>query len=190
MKRRMWSNEEIETLINCWGKEDVEMIANLLNRTEKSIHVKASRLNLGSQIEGYTPLEIANILGLSKQVIAKYMREGKIKHKRDKSGQRRYMANELQVKQFMKNYQDLWSTEKVNINLYKNKPTWYKEKEIKDRRENIKKGVSWSDVEVKILIDRHRRSWSLAEISKELSRSEASIKNKLVKVDYGRNIRL
>ena len=118
------------------------------------------------------------------------MDSGKMPHLRDKTKSKRRMASDEQIKQFMRNHQDLWDTRKVTINLYENNPTWYKEKIERDKLKPLHRNSYYTDLEDKILIDRFRRGWSIKEISKEVSRNEKSVDNRLRKLDYGRKLNI
>ena len=115
------------------------------------------------------------------------MDEGKLECMRDRTKNKRRMSSEDQIRKFMKNYQDLWDSRKVTINLYSNSMDWYKEKIERDKHISIKRNSTYTEIEIKILIDRYRRGWTLDQISTELSRNKKSIDNKLRKLDFGRN---
>ena len=88
----------------------------------------------------------------------------------------------------MKEYQNLWDTRKLRINIYQKKPSWFKEKEILDRNIYIKRYNHWSEYETRTLIDKYYKGWTLEAIANEIGRSKCSVKNKLVKLDYGRKV--
>ena len=87
----------------------------------------------------------------------------------------------------MREHQDLWDTRKININLYNRKPRWYLEKEKADREKNTKIMKRYSDLEIKIAIDRYRRGYTYEEIALEVGRTSSSVYKKLRSVDFGRN---
>lgn len=188
MNNRRWTKEEEEFLFKNWGVLKVETIAKRLDRAESAVTSKAYRLRLGTQMSWYGSFEVSEILGISRRNVLRFMEEGKIKTVRDRTKKKRYIATDEHIRRFMRDYQDLWDSRRVTINLFDNKPKWLIEKELKDKEKSIKKHTRWSDTEVKILLDRYRRSWTLSDIAKELSRSEFAVKNKLAKIDYGRKI--
>lgn len=186
--RKKWTKDEREYLCDNWGKLKVSSIAKTLKRSQKAIENQAYYLNLGSQMKWYSPNEIAYMLGLSLCTIKRYMDSNKLEHIRDKTKSKRRMSSENQIKRFMKNYQDLWDSRKVNINLINTKKKWYLDKVENDKKKSIKRNSTYTDMEIKILIDRYRRGWTSSQISIELDRNKKSIENKLRQLDFGRSL--
>lgn len=190
MNNRKWTKEEEDILMNGWGTLKISTLSERLGRTEGAIASKAKRMMLGTQMQWYGASEVAEMLGMSRRNVLLCMEQGKLKTKRDKTKKKRYVATEEDIRKFMRDYQNLWDTRKVTINIFDNKPKWLVEKEIEDKKRSIKTWDRWTDLEVKILVDRFRRGYTFDEIGKELSRSRNAIKNKIVNVEYGKNIRL
>ena len=186
--RKKWTKDEREYLCDNWGKLKVSSIAKTLKRSQKAIENQAYYLNLGSQMKWYSPNEIAYMVGLSLYTIKRYMDSNKLEHIRDKTKSKRRMSSENQIKRFMKNYQDLWDSRKVNINLINTKKKWYLDKVENDKKKSIKRNSTYTDMEIKILIDRYRRGWTSSQISIELDRNKKSIENKLRQLDFGRSL--
>ena len=187
---KKWTDEERSYLSNKWGSVKISSLCKELGRTQKAIEDQAWSMGLGTQMRWYSSSEIANMLGLGLCTVKRYMDSGKMPHLRDKTKSKRRMASDEQIKQFMRNHQDLWDTRKVTINLYENNPTWYKEKIERDKLKPLRRNSYYTDLEDKILIDRFRRGWSIKEISKEVSRNEKSVDNRLRKLDYGRKLNI
>ena len=185
-QRKKWTKEERKYLSDNWGIIKVENIANTLGRSKRAVENQAYYLGLGTQMRWYSPREIADMLGLHLTTIKRHMDEGRLECARDRTKNKRRMSSEQQIRNFMRNYQDLWDTRKVTINLYTNEIKWYKEKMERDKQLPLKRNSSYSEPETKMLTDRYRRGWSISEIAKELSRNEKSIYNRLSKVDFGR----
>lgn len=185
--RKKWTKEERKYLSDNWGIIKVENIANTLGRSKRAVENQAYYLGLGTQMRWYSPREIGEMLGLSLCTVKRYMDEGKLECMRDRTKNKRRMSSEDQIRRFMKNYQDLWDSRKVTINLYSNNMDWYKEKIERDKHRSIKRNSTYTETEIKILIDRYRRGWTLDQIAAELSRNKKSIDNKLRKLDFGRN---
>jgi hypothetical protein len=188
VNNRRWTKEEENFLVEKWGKMKVSSISKKINRTEGAIKRKAVRLNLGVQMQWYSVNEVAYMFGFSRRKVIFLIETGKISYLRDKTKKKRYMIDEDSLMKFMKEYQNLWDTRKLTINIYQKKPNWFKEKEISDKNISIKKHNYWSEYETKILIDRYHKGWTLEAIAEEIGRSKCSVKNKLVKIDYGRKV--
>ena len=156
--RKKWTREERKYLSDNWGIIKVENIANTLGRSKRAVENQAYYLGLGTQMRWYSPREIGEMLGLSLCTVKRYMDEGKLECMRDRT-----------------------------INLYSNSMDWYKEKIERDKHRSIKRNSTYTETEIKILIDRYRRGWTLDQIATELSRNKKSIDNKLRKLDFGRN---
>ena len=185
MSYKVWTEEEVEMLTCSWGKLSIKEIGKRLGRSEVSVEIKARRLKLGSQIIEYGSTDIANMLGIPSKTVYLYMKNGIIECRRDKTKMKRYMASEAQIMKFMKKHQDLWDTRNIIINLYQRKPAWYKEKEIVDKNNQIKKGKPWTDIEIKIMVDRYRRDYSLEAIALEVGRTPKGVASKLRKINFG-----
>ena len=187
MAGRRWTKEEEEMLVDNWGKLSIETIAKRINRTADAVELNGRRLQLGWQMTAYSSTEVANILGISHRTIYNYMSAGIIEAKKDKTKMKRYVSTEAQIMKFMREHQDLWDTRKININLYSRKPKWYLEKEKADKEKNIKSMQRWSELEVKIVVDRYRRGYTYEEIASEVERTASSVYKKLRVMDFGRN---
>ena len=187
MAGRRWTKEEEEMLMDNWGKLSIETIAKRINRTVDAVELKGRRLQLGWQMTAYSTTEVSNVLGINYRTVYNYMKSGIIEAKKDKTKMKRYFSTEKQIKKFMREHQDLWDTRKININLYNRKPKWYLEKEKADREKNTKIMKRYSDLEIKIAIDRYRRGYTYEEIALEVGRTSSSVYKKLRSVDFGRN---
>ena len=188
MNNRRWTKEEENYLVEKWGKMKISSISKKLNRTEGSIKRKAVRLNLGVQMQWYSVNEVAYMFGFSRRKVIFLIETNKISYLRDKTKKKRYMIDEDSLVKFMKEYQNLWDTRKLKINILRNNPNWFKEKETSDKNIYIKRYNHWSEYETKTLIDRYYKGWTLEAIADEIGRSKCSVKNKLVKLDYGRKV--
>ena len=184
---KKWAKEELEILMDNWGKLSIKEIAKRVNRTPTAVEIKGRRLQLGWQMTAYSSTEVANILGISHRTIYNYMSAGIIEAKKDKTKMKRYVSTEAQIMKFMREHQDLWDTRKININLYSRKPKWYLEKEKTDKEKNIKNMQRWGELEVKIIVDRYRRGYTYEEIASETGRTSSAVYKKLRVMDFGRN---
>lgn len=185
-QRKKWTKEEKSYLSSSWGRVKVENIAKKLKRSRKAIINQANYMGLGTQMRWYSSSEVASILGISDSTIKRYINSGKLNYTQDKTKRRRRMCSEDDIRSFMRNYQDLWDTRKVTINLYSISQPWLEEKKERDKQRPLHRNEYYTETETKILIDRYRRGWSISEIAKELSRNEKSVYNRLSKVDFGR----
>ena len=184
---KKWTKEELEILMDNWGKLSIKEIAKRVNRTPTAVEIKGRRLQLGWQMTAYSSTEVANILGISHRTIYNYMNTGIIEAKKDKTKMKRYVSTEAQIMKFMREHQDLWDTRKININLYSRKPKWYFEKEKADKEKNIKNMQRWGELEVKIVVDRYRRGLTYEEIALEVGRTSSAVYKKLRGINFGRN---
>ena len=187
MAGKKWTKEEEEMLMDNWGKLSIETIAKRINRTVDAVELKGRRLQLGWQMTAYSTTEVSNILGINYRTVYNYMKTGIIEAKRDKTKMKRYFSTKEQIMKFMREHQDLWDTRKININLYNQKPKWYLEKEKADKEKNIKSMKRYSDLEIKIVIDRYRRGYTYEEIALEVGRTSSSVYKKIRDMDFGRN---
>ena len=99
---KKWSKEELEILMDNWGKLSIKEIAKRVNRTPTAVEIKGRRLQLGWQMTAYSSTEVANILGISHRTIYNYMNTGIIEAKKDKTKMKRYVSTEAQIKKFMR----------------------------------------------------------------------------------------
>ena len=184
---KKWTKEELEILMDNWGKLSIKEIAKRVNRTPTAVEIKGRRLQLGWQMTAYSTTEVSNVLGINYRTVYNYMKSGIIEAKKDKTKMKRYVSTEAQIKKFMREHRDLWDTRKININLYSRKPRWYLEKEKSDKEKNIKNMQRWGELEVKIVVDRYRRGLTYEEIALEVGRTSSAVYKKLRGINFGRN---
>lgn len=146
MGGKRWTQEEIEYLVENWGRYNPNTIALKLNRSKYSVINKASKMNLGSSITAsgnYLSLsDIEYILNIQKSVIRDWIKSGILKAEIF-TNKKVFRISIKSFIEFLKNNQDKWNTYKVNLLLIQGYlsndakffklPKWFLEKCKKDR---------------------------------------------------------
>ena len=190
MSNRRWTVEEIEYLIESWGKLSVTTIAKKLNRTEKAIIEKKSKLKLGSfnANSGYISLnELLRYIyrnNSSSYIKKKMLSNGlpTIDKKRHKGSIK--MVNIDVFWEWGEKHQNILNFRSLEENLFGQEPMWVKAKRKTDYENQLKykSGEKWTEDEVARLKKYTELGFSLSKISEELCRSKHSIRRK--RYDY------
>ena len=73
---KKWAKEELEILMDNWGKLSIKEIAKRVNRTPTAVEIKGRRLQLGWHMTAYSTTEVSNILGINYRTVYNYMKTG------------------------------------------------------------------------------------------------------------------
>ena len=176
---KLWTKEEEEYLRDKWGCVKIESICKYLNRSKRAIEDRAYRvLNLGSQNSWYTAKEIAEMLQVNKATIVKRITKNNYPHHRGKTKQKPYMLDEVQLRRFLRENQDLWHYDNLTINIFENEMLWLREKKEADRNKLKKYKKSWSEEEDFRMLDMLRNNYTYEEVAKKLNRTVEGVKGR------------
>ena len=174
---KLWTKEEEEYLQDKWGCVKIESICKYLNRSKRAVEDRAYRvLNLGSQNSWYTAKEIAEMLQVNKATIVKRIIKNNFPHHRGKTKQKPYMLDEVQLRRFLKENQDLWHYDNLTINIFENEVGWLKAKKEADKNKLKKYKKSWSEEESFRMIDLLRNGYNYEEVAQKLNRTIEGVK--------------
>lgn len=183
MGGRKWTLEEDEILEMEWGVKPARVIAKELNRTESSIIGRANYKNLGRAYDSGLCLMIGHVcetLGYSYSVVINWIKYHRFPaRKKALLKSKRYFIVKESMIEWLKNNQDLWSSDSLEYLALgvEAEETWLKEKRKKDMNKK-RKGAIFTKNEINILITERNKGTSYREIGTMLGRSRDSIKNK------------
>lgn len=189
---KLWTEEEVQFLENCWGNKPIDFIANQLNRTCTSIRKKAYKLNLGSWLDSgdYITLnQLWKTLGLGNG------NEGRktswIKKRNFPVKYRRSEKRKTQVV-FI---EDFWKWAKNNLDIldFSNleplslgkEPEWVESKRVQDRIRHLTvQNTDWTTYEDNKLLDMLKSyRYTTKEISRYLHRTEQAVVQRIFKLN-------
>lgn len=177
-----WEQWEKDYVFENWGEESIPTIANYIGRTERSVELFAVNNGLGGAVNvgNYlTVLDIANILGLPKEVIIQRLikKEGLPCRKRNLTkNQPTYTIDIDEFMEWLENNQDKWSSKKMERNVFGYEPKWLKLKREKDMRS--KKGEPWAEWEERRCFHLMESGYSNEYIAEDLNRPFSNIRRK------------
>lgn len=176
---RFWTKEDDAYLKEKWGTVKIESICKYLNRSKRAVENRAyTTLGLSSQIAWYSTKEIAEMLGVNKCTIRKRIIKSNFPHHKSKTKQKVYMLDEVQLKRFLKENQDLWHYDNLTINIFENEMLWLKAKKEADRNKLKKFKKSWSEEEDFRMLDMLRNNYTYEEVAKKLNRTVEGCKGR------------
>ena len=188
MKKRHWTQEEIDYLEVSWGTVSLSGICKKLNRTENSVKVKAYKLGLGDPIKSFD--------GVSINELAKTI---KVNYSIMKNWEERYglpvihkrFTSEKKVKVIK--YKDWWKWAEANKQMIDfsrfekgdlgPEPNWVDEKRRADYRKKMyvpkPHNAPWSSREDNLLKHMVEKGYTYPEICDQLQRTHGAIKRRL-----------
>lgn len=170
--RKKWTKEEREYLKENWGVLKLDTMCKRLGRTKRAVEkVAYIDLKLGNQMPWYSLKEVSEMTGINKDTIRNRINKYNLPHHRAKTKQKPYMLDEVQIRKFLRENQDVWHYDNLTINLFENNTKWLIDKIEKDKTRTNKYKKTWTDEEDFILLDRLKRGYSYEEIAKELNRT-------------------
>lgn len=180
-RNNRWTEEEIEYLCEYYGKTTIKVISKKLNRTERSIEMKAKRLGIAAltNTEKIAAQNLADAFNIDIHVVT----DNWIKNKGLKA---QYKSIKSDKKKFWRiNIEEFWKWANKNrdiINFYKleknilgKEPKWVDEqRKIDFKRRPRREKIKWNNREDEVLKTfwKHRKA---KEIAIMLNRSEASV---------------
>lgn len=194
---RAVTDDEIEELREEWeeGVFSIDCLAMRHNRSRGAIAQIAYRNGFGprpADSQYLTVPDIVEYLGISRDKVYAFIHNG-LKHKKCRSGSFKYLISQDDLLDFLKKHPDRYDASKVSPYLFVSEPDWFRQKRISDKKICSEKSHAvYSDADDKKLINMRVKGYSLADIAKELGRSECAIKTRLNRMDdvpYIRNKR-
>lgn len=180
-ERRKWTEEEEQLFEELWGTITIEALARRLNRSVYSLKVKAIRMGLGSMIRNNTDIltvyDIIDILNITRDRIINWSKIGLNLKKKYVTKERFYYYVEWNdLLKFLKEHQDLWDANKVDLYMLGEEFDWLKEKRKRDAFNKPLSYKVWTNEEKNRAISYFKFGYSYEDIAKLLNRSEYAIK--------------
>lgn len=183
MEYRLWTNEEVEYLIEKWGQDETLKICKKLNRTYPAVRNKAKKLKLGparQANEFICAQELANTINVDRKTIDSYIEKGlKIKKRRFGASKRSNICIKLKdFWEFAKENKDLIQFYKFKNGDLADEPTWAQEKrfeQLRKRTDIQNKNKEWSNSEDRMLQNMYLKGIPDEEIAAELRRTVVSV---------------
>lgn len=196
MGGKLWTEEEIESLIEMLGFCTLATISKKLNRSELAIVSKMRKLKLGavsSYIEGISANELAIVCKVSHKTVLRWIFNKKLKCKKKVLLKKHYYYF-IKIDDFWKwAYENQESVKFYNIekNILGKEPDWLKEKRLEemDDKVKLKKHNKWTKQEddlLRMLIGKY----PYKEISNRLGRSTGAIKVRAQRMGLVRKSRI
>ncbi len=188
--RRTWTNEEENYLIEHWGVDAIEKIAKDMQRSIYSIRVKATRLGLGhmckANTEKLTVAVISYYLGVSHERITETWKNYGLKLKKKKVTKKYsyYCISIEDLMEFLKNHQDLWNANYLELNIFGVEPDWLTAKRRKDALNPPIEYRTWTNDEIKLATDLLKIGYDYELIAERLHRTPGSVAYKLRSLGY------
>lgn len=187
--RRKWTKEEEQEFEELWGTMKIEQLSKKLDRSVYSLKVKAVRMGLGSMIENNTDVltiyDIIDILNISRDRIITWSKYGlKLKEKFVTNSKSYYYVEWNDLIIFLKEHQDLWDANKVDMYMLGEETDWLKEKRKRDSLNKPKEYRVWTSSDKTTAINYFKLGYSYEDIAKLLNRSKWAVVNFLNHNDY------
>jgi len=202
---RAWTDEELEILMEKWGRMTVKGIARKLGRTEYAIKNKARVLGLKDQASAgglyYSPAEVSEIIGVNLGTLNTWIKNKVFKCTSIRIGKaKRYQITEEQILRFIETYPEKWDSTKADLSLIKafyatfhssdtnfyireNIPKWLEEKIEREKLYGFKPLIrEWTikeEQELLRLAETAPAKNKYEFIAKKLDRSKESVKTKI-----------
>lgn len=199
MKKRRWSEEEVEYLKENWGKYSVYNISKKVNKTIESVCSKANRLGLGRQVEyqGYiTFTMLAELLKIDKATFYKYAKKYNLKYTAKKMPHSRIRITTTDnFFDWAKEHQDIIDVCNIPLNHLGVEPDWVsdlRQYRIDHPKDGLRlKQKEWTSLELsKLDIYIRTGKYTLTELATMLNRSESSVSNKISNLGLAHYIKL
>ncbi len=192
-----WTKEEVEYLLDKWGKMTIANISKKLNRSENAILLKAHKLGLKNQVIAngtyLRPKDIADILNIEIRNIYYWLEYGYIEYRKFKiKSMKKYQISMDSFKEFLYKHQNLWNAKCADMTLVKscfidsntmgnyNLPKWLEQKTSEDTAIfKMKEYTSWTTKEEEKLILLLEQGKTNKEIAILLNRSIYSVQGKV-----------
>lgn len=187
---KIWTSEEETYLIEHWGVDAIEKIAKNMHRSIYSIKVKATRLGLGymckANTEQLTVADISYYLGVSRdRLVGTWKKLGlKLRKKKVTNKYSYYCISIENLMEFLKNHQDLWNANYLELNIFGLEPEWLTEKRKKDALNPPIEYTPWTSAEIKLATDLLEIGYDYERIAERLHRTPIAVAYKLRSLGY------
>lgn len=188
MEKKRWSKEELSLLNELYGTKTLPKIAEILNRSIKSVKSKVWELELGSfknNSEYLSAQDVADILGISVFIVRyTWPEQYGFKFRSIKHSQRsfRYVKHS-DLMQWLEHNQDKWDSKIVQEYGLGIEPEWLKEKRRRDKIIPKKKSRFYTPEEDAILISMYRKGYGNQDIADKIGRTIGSIEHRISCLD-------
>ena len=188
-KYRRWTDEEKEYLCENWGEKDLNVIAKKLKRTIPAIKHMVRELELPSAQDASTYLtqrEVARIMGVTNKKLAYWEQKRKIiSFKSIKlCGKMTYKVIQLdKLLDVLKQHQDIWDANKVELYAFGEEPLWLQEKRKSDATKVYgNNNESWTAAQDMQLHSLWRRKVPQKEMAEALEKTPRAIRHRICKL--------
>jgi hypothetical protein len=182
---RIWTNEEIEYLKTNWGIKSIPTMSKVLNRSEKAISIKRSKLKLGAFLDNgdYITLnQLIKVVGYNSNRNTRnaWIRRGlPLTSKKVNNNSFKVIKIDKFWKWAEENQTFLDFSKFIRYSLGK-EPQWVEAKRQRDIINNIHKKKRWTQNEDEKLIFLVKQyKYNYAEIAEIMQRTENSIRSRL-----------
>lgn len=174
-KRKPWSQEDVERLIELRNKYTKKDIARLMKRSTSSVNGKIQELGLGGLLENtdkWTFQQIKESVGLAVGSINKtWVKRGLKFVKR----QNLRLVSEEDLLKFMKENTDLWDATKCDYYLFYQYPWFMKKLEEDKKIPYEKKKYYWTDYQKQQFIIMKKRGFTHREIAEAIGKTKRAV---------------
>ena len=174
-KRKPWSQEDVERLIDLRNRYTKKDIARIMRRSPSSISNKVRELELGGLMDNtdrWTFQQITYAVGVSKGVVHKTWVKHGLKYVK-----RGYfcLVEESELLRFMKEHPEFWDATKCDYYLFYQYP-WFMEKLEQDKKIPYeKKKYYWTDYQKQQFIIMKKRGFTHREIAEAIGKTKRAV---------------
>lgn len=189
-----WNEREIIYLKEKWGKYDLNIIANRLNRTKPGVRMKILELGLGNYKDNsfsFSFGELSTAFSRSPKSSAykwhyeKWSKAGlKIEDKQINGGSMR-LVSKAHFWSFAEEHKDLFEWEYLDRFALGEEPSWVEEERLKVKKDKKypKQGRAWSKRDSNLLVSKVKSNrFTYEELAQEFGRTPAGIRGRLFKL--------
>lgn len=182
-----WSSQELETLEEMWGNFAVPTISKHLGRSPNAIITKARKIGLGAFLDNGDYVSFNQVLKCFGIEDYSYTSVNWIKNKGfpvqyKKVNKSRFKVVKIEnFWKWAKNNIDLIDFSRFQKNTLGEEPEWVNDirKIHEDMASSFTRNTPWTPYEIERLKFLSKRGYTMFEISKDIRRTEGSIKRKM-----------
>lgn len=174
-KRKPWSQEDVDRLIDLRNRYTKKDIARIMRRSPSSISNKVRELELGGLMDNtdrWTFQQITYAVGVSKGVVHKTWVKHGLKYVK-----RGYfcLVEESELLRFMKEHPEFWDATKCDYYLFYQYP-WFMKKLERDKKIPYeKKKYYWTDYQKQQFIIMKKRGFTHREIAEAIGKTKRAV---------------
>lgn len=187
-KRRYWTDEEDNYLLDKAGSVSSQTMADNLGRTKIAVDTRMYKLGIGDirvATGMITANQLSNIVNIDDKTVYMWIRESGLKatHKRIRDKGKFFLIKPSDFWEWADKNRNRINFSKIEPKILLPEPEWFEEQRKKDYHEipRRRKAV-WSKQEEAKLIDLFKINYSISAIAEELGRSEHAIQRKISKL--------